>query len=139
MNLVWWKTWHLNCNFVKFKFERIANFFKCLEFLFITFEVIVKQVCDSNMDDFEVVKSKIFYLFSIFFLWVKLLKPLFTMFTCMSNWQYTWLFQNIFFLPIYLCWLWHFQSYKRCSGSKTELYIYYCAFMLVGHVCVICG
>ena len=35
-----------------------STFFKCTEFLIITFEVIVKQVCDSNMDGFEVVKSK---------------------------------------------------------------------------------
>ena len=32
-----------------------------------------------------------------------------------------------------------FNLTKRCGGSKTGLYIYYCAFMSAGHVCVICG
>ena len=35
-----------------------STFFKCTELLIITFEVIVKQVCDSNMDGFEFVKNK---------------------------------------------------------------------------------
>ena len=68
--------------------------------------MFVKQVCDSNMDGFEVLKSKenhvkkICDLPSIYSPWVKLLKPLFTMFASMSNWQYTWLFQDVFVLPI---------------------------------------
>ena len=32
--------------------------FKCPEFLIITFEVFVKQVCDSNMDGSKVLRSK---------------------------------------------------------------------------------